>query len=116
MRAVQTTAAFVRHQFTGRAMPEMTWKHDDAAGQMRLTVSANPAPKEVRFWRCTAPNKDIREARWESRVLEVKDGRAEVSERKPEKGVVSFYADCSFDIDGLGYSLCTQLRMAEAAN
>ena len=27
-----------------------------------------------------------------------------------------FVSRLAFDIDGLGYSLCTQLRMAEAAN
>jgi hypothetical protein len=36
---------------------------------------------------------------------------AEITEPKPAKCVVSFFADCSFDIDGLGYSLCTNMRM-----
>ena len=99
-----------------QAMPEMTWKHDNMGDKLRLSVFANEAPKEMRVWRCEAPTKDIREARWESRVVEVKDGRAEILEARPKSGVVSFYADCSFEIDGLPYSLCTQLRMAEAAN
>jgi PhoPQ-activated pathogenicity-related protein len=116
MRAVQTTAAFVRYQVTGKAMPAITWKHDDAEGQMRLVVSSDQPPKEIHFWRCAAPTKDIREARWESRAVEVKDGQAVILEPRPAKGVVSFYADCVYELDGLSYSLCTQLRMAEAAN
>ncbi len=116
MRAVQATAAFVRYQVTGKSMPEVSWKHDDMGDQLRLAITASPAPKEVRFWRCAAATKDLREARWESRVVEVKDGHAEILEARPQKGVVSFYADCSYEIDGLTYSLCTQLRMAEAAN
>jgi PhoPQ-activated pathogenicity-related protein len=114
MRAVQATAAFVRHQMTGKAMPQLTWKHDDSGEQLRLTVTAQPAPKEIRVWRCDAPTKDMREARWESKVVSFKDGRAEILEARPASGVASFYADCAYDIDGLGYSLCTQLRMAEA--
>jgi hypothetical protein len=55
------------------------------------------------------------EARWASKVVPFKDGKAEILEERPATGVASFYADCSYDIDGLGYSLCTQLRMAEAA-
>jgi PhoPQ-activated pathogenicity-related protein len=114
MRAVQATAAFVRHQMTGKAMPQLTWKHDDSGEQLRLTVTAQPEPKEIRVWRCDAPTKDMREARWESKVVSFKDGRAEILEARPASGVASFYADCAYDIDGLGYSLCTQLRMAEA--
>ena len=95
-------------------MPKLTWKHDDSGEQLRLTVTAQPAPKEIRVWRCDAPTKDIREARWESKVVPCKDGKAEILEARPASGVVSFYADCSYDIDGLAYSLCTQLRMAEA--
>jgi PhoPQ-activated pathogenicity-related protein len=114
MRAVQATAAFVRYQMTGKSMPKVDWKHDDADGQMRLTVTAHPTPKEVRMWRCVAPTKDTREARWESKTVEFKNGQAQILEPLPASGVVSFYADCAYEIDGLPYSLCTQLRLAES--
>ena len=113
MRAVRATAAFARHQFTGRAMPELTWKHEDAGEQLRLTVTSNPAPKEMHVWRCNAATKDLRNARWESRAIEVKGGPTEILEARPASGAASFYADCSYEIDGLPYTLCTQLRMVE---
>ena len=113
MRAVRATAAFARHQFTGRAMPELTWKHDDSGEQLRLTVTSNPAPKEMRVWRCNGATKDLRSARWESRAVELKDGPTEILEARPASGVASFYADCAYEIDGLPYTLCTQLRMVE---
>lgn len=114
MRAIEATAAFTRHQLTGQPMPELTWKHDDSDGKMRLVVTSSPAPKSVNVWRCSGPTKDLRSARWESRPVEMKDGRAEILEPKPESGVVSFFADCAFEIDGIPYTLCTQLRMVEA--
>lgn len=114
MRAVNATAAFTRHQLSGKPMPELTWKHDDAEGKMRLVVTSNPAPGEVRVWRCTGPTKDLRNSRWESQVVPVKDGRAEILEPFPVTGVASFFADCAYEIDGLPYTLCTQLRMVEA--
>ena len=113
MRAVSATAAFVRYQFTGRAMPELSWKHDDAASQLRLTVTSKPAPNEMHVWRCAAATKDLRDARWESRLIEVKGESTEITESRPTSGVASFYADCSYEIDGLSFTLCTQLRMVE---
>jgi PhoPQ-activated pathogenicity-related protein len=115
MRAVNATAAFTRHMLTGKAMPELTWKHDDVEGKLRLVVNSKPAPTEVRVWRCSGPTKDLREARWSSSVVEMKDGKVEVVEPRPASGVSSFYVDCAYEIDGLSYCLCTQLRMTEAA-
>jgi PhoPQ-activated pathogenicity-related protein len=114
MRAVNATAAFTRYQLTGQPLPELTWKHDDADGKLRLVVTSNPAPKEIHVWRCSGPTKDLRDARWESQLVPVKDGRAEILEPRPTTGVVSFFADCSYEIDGLPYTLCTQLRLVEA--
>ena len=95
-------------------MPELTWKHDDAGETLRLTLTAKPAPDAIHVWRCAGPTKDLRDARWESRVVVAKDGVVEIIEPRPASGVMSFYADCDYDIDGLPFALCTQLRMAEA--
>ena len=114
MRALNATAAFTRHIMTGRPMPEVTWKHDDMGDKLRLTVTGNPAPKEMHVWHCAGPTKDLREARWESRIVAFKEGRAEIVESRPPSGVISFYADCDYEIDGLPFALCTQLRMVEA--
>ena len=95
-------------------MPELTWKHDDAGEQLRLTVTSNPAPKEINLWRCAGPTKDIRNARWESRPIVMNGGPAEILEPRPASGVTCFYADCAYEIDGLPYTLCTQLRLVEA--
>ncbi len=113
MRAVRATAAFVRYQFTGRPMPELSWKHDDAGERLRLTVTSTPTPREMHVWRSTAPTKDLRDSHWESRAVEVKDVSTEIFESRPASGVACFYADCSYEIDGLPFTLCTQLRLVE---
>ncbi len=113
MLAVRATAAFARHQFTGRPMPELTWKHDDAGEQLRLTVTSNPAPKEMCVWRCAGATKDLRNSRWEARPIALNGGPTEILEARPATGVASFYAACAYEIDGLPYTLCTQLRMVD---
>src|SRR5262245_14642876 len=95
MRAVNATAAFTRHMLTGKPMPELTWKHDDFEGKLRLVVNSKPAPTEVRVWHCSAPTKDLRDARWTSDLVEMKDGHVEVIEPRPTTGVLSFYVDCA---------------------
>jgi len=113
-RALQAAAAFVRHQFTGQPMPEISWKHEDAGNKLRLTVNSRPAPKEMSLWRCAGKTKDLRNARWESRSVEVKEGKAEILEARPEEGVICYYADCGYEIDGIAYNLCTQVRMVDS--
>jgi hypothetical protein len=44
-----------------------------------------------------------------------RDGKAVISRARPPSGVVSFFADCTYEIDGLPYALCTQLRLVEPA-
>ena len=115
MRAFNATAAFTRHIFTGKPMPEITWKHEETAeGGVKLTVTGNPAPTAFHLWSATAPTKDLREARWNFIDLPLKDGKTEAVVSRPESGVVSFYVDCAYEIDGIPYTLCTQLRIAEA--
>lgn len=89
----------------------IAWEHDDSGNDLRLTLTANPAPKAIRVWRCTGPTKDLREARWESRTV---DADKPIIEPRPTSGVVSFFADCDYEIDSIPFALCTQLRMVEA--
>ncbi len=117
IRAVNNVAAFIRHQFTGTPLPKLTWKHDDAAeGQLRLTITADPAPKEVRLWVASEKNKDFRESRWESRPVEFTPGEPITALLpRPGKGFVAYYADLGYQVEDIPQWLCTQLRIAGAA-
>src|SRR5690606_37493404 len=97
-RAVNNIAAFVRHQFTGKPMPKLQWKHDDAEdGQLRLRITADPPPREVRLWVARERNKDFRESRWEAQPVTFTPGEEIVALLpRPEKGCVAFYADLGY--------------------
>jgi PhoPQ-activated pathogenicity-related protein len=95
-------------------MPKVTWKHTDEGDRMRLTVTANPAPKAVRLWVADAKTRDFRKSRWEEKPAEVDKDTASGAVDRPTEGWRSFFAECEFEKDGQPFYLSTQLRMAEA--
>jgi PhoPQ-activated pathogenicity-related protein len=112
-RAINNVSAFVRYQLSGKPLPKLGWKHTtEADGGLRLTVTADPAPREARLWVARSNSRDFREARWESQAIELKAGEpVTASVAKPEKGFIAYYADLGYEIDGLPQWLCTQLRV-----
>ncbi len=112
-RALNNVCGFIRHQITGQPMPKLTWKHDDADGKLRLSVTAEPAPKEARLWMARSDSKDFRASRWEAKPIPVEAGKPLVANiDRPEDGYVAFYADLGYEIEEIPQWLCTQLRMA----
>jgi PhoPQ-activated pathogenicity-related protein len=112
LRALGTVAAFTRHQITGKPLPAVSWKHDDAAdGKLRLTVTASPAPLKIQLWQANHEGTDFRTAQWTSREVPVKDGSTEISVDKPATGCTAFFADTGYEIDSIPYTLCTQMRI-----
>lgn len=114
IRALDNLAAFVRAQFTGKALPKLTWKHGDAAeGAFTLQITADPPAKQARLWVARSETKDFRKARWDSRPIDVGDGQSfTATVDKPAAGFISFYADLGYDFDGIPLWLCTQLRLS----
>jgi PhoPQ-activated pathogenicity-related protein len=111
-RATNAMAAFARYQITGQPMPKLQWKHDDADGKLRLTVQASPAPKGVRLWAATAPTRDFREAPWKEQPATVAGSTITGVQPPPASGCLAFYAELDYEIDGIGYHLSTQVRIA----
>ena len=114
MRSVDNVAAFVRQQFQQKPLPKLTWQHDDTAdGQLQLTVSSDVKPKKANLWYATADSRDFRDARWQSRPVEMGDGgRIHLTHPYPETGYVAYYVDLGYDVDEITLWLCTQLRIA----
>ncbi len=128
--ALNNIAAFVRCQLTGRALPSVTWRHENSdtnksstpvpAGDAayRLSILASPAPAQARLWMATAQTGDFRNSRWESRPIKM-DTKPDAAGRiqivtdvpRPESGFVAFYADLNYKVDELPLWLCTQLRL-----
>jgi PhoPQ-activated pathogenicity-related protein len=118
-RAVNGMSAFARLQFAGKSLPKVTWKHSDQNGQMLLKAGTEMQPKAARLWIAHHSTKDFRKATWEAKELKVETNGAEgmpfkaVAEvQPPSTGYVAFYLEFEFQIDGLTFPLCTQIRWA----
>jgi PhoPQ-activated pathogenicity-related protein len=111
-RALNGLAAFARYQLTGKPMPELRWKHDDADGKLRLTVACRPGPLAARLWVAEAPTRDFRKAEWKERPAMLQDGTAVGEVEPPASGCLAFYGDLDYEFEGIRYALCTQLRIA----
>lgn len=112
-RAINNVSAFIRYQLTGKALPKLAWKHETTEnGRLKLSVNADQAPREARLWMALSDSRDFRKSRWESRPINLEAGKdiAAVLE-KPEKGFIAYYADLSYEIDGIPQWLCTQMRV-----
>jgi PhoPQ-activated pathogenicity-related protein len=110
--ALASLSAFVRHQTTGKVMPKLAWKHDDHDGKLRLTVQADPAPAAARLWLAQSPTRDFRKAKWEERAAAIDRAAVRGEVPPPQDGFLAFYAALDYEIDGIRYTLSTQIRVA----
>ena len=115
MSAINTLGVFARHQLAGKPMPALDWKHEDTAGHPRLTVKSSVPPQAARLWVAQAPTQDFRQAKWVERPLEVNDSSVAAEIELPATGSSAFYASLEFVFEEVPYSLCTQLRIVDAA-
>jgi PhoPQ-activated pathogenicity-related protein len=116
-RAINNVSAFIRHQLTGTPLPKLGWKHDTLPdGKLRLSVTADPAPREARLWIARSASRDFRKSRWESQAVVLKPGEPVTATLSPpERGYIAYYADLGYRIEDLPQWLCTQMRVAGPA-
>jgi PhoPQ-activated pathogenicity-related protein len=107
-------AAFSRHQITGTSMPMLNWTHESVNGNLRLTITAPPAPIGARLWIAQTPTMDFRTAKWSEQKVSLSDGKIVGEVTPPDKGHLAFFGELDYEIDGLRYHLSTQVRMTEA--
>jgi PhoPQ-activated pathogenicity-related protein len=107
-------AAFSRHQITGTSMPKLNWTHESVNGNLRLTITATPAPIGARLWIAQTPTMDFRTAKWSEQKVSLSDGKIVGEVTPPDKGHLAFFGELDYEIDGLRYHLSTQVRMTEA--
>jgi len=106
-KALRSIAAFARFNASGRELPELDWAHQrvDDKRSMSLTVSTDPA--EVRLWHAASSDLDFRDDRWTSQPMQKKDGAWHGSVTAASDKNVAVYAEASFEVDGVPYSLCS---------
>jgi PhoPQ-activated pathogenicity-related protein len=111
---MNTLSAFARAQIHDKPMPELSWKHDDNGGKLRLTVKTNVEPVAARLWVAQAPTKDFRKATWVEQPAAVKEGTVVGEVAPPTDGCMAFFGELEFVMDGLKYCLSTQVRVVES--
>jgi PhoPQ-activated pathogenicity-related protein len=111
-RVVNALGAFGNIQSNSKSMPKLEWQHGNAGGELLLTVKADPLPKSARLWVAAAPTRDFRKAKWTEAPATIKDGVITGRVAPPKEGCLAFYGDLEYELDGLPYHLCTQLRIA----
>jgi PhoPQ-activated pathogenicity-related protein len=111
-RVVNALAVFVKAQVHGQELPKVEWKHSDADGKQVLTVTAKPGAKAARGWVTKAGTMDFRKADWKEVLAKLEDGKAVVTVSPPEKGCQAFYGEVEYEVDGLKYVVCTQVRVS----
>jgi PhoPQ-activated pathogenicity-related protein len=113
-RVLSSLALFAREQIHKQPMPKMSWKHDDADGKMKLTVTSDRPVKTARLWSADATTRDFRKSRWEDAPVKI-DGTTIVAEvDKPKSGWRTFFVECEYNVFDQTMFLSTQLRMSEA--
>jgi len=112
-RAVNCLAAFARHVIADKPMPTQTWKYEDPdKHSTKLTVCPDKEIKAVRYWTAESVTRDFRQSKWASKDITPKDVcLIEVATAGPMYKVV--LADFDYEIDGLPYTLTTQVKILE---
>lgn len=111
LRGVESLAAFAKAQIHGKELAKATWKHDDADGKARLTVTTSAKPATARVWVADAPTRDFRKATWVERSAAVDDATTTATVEMPASGFRAFYGELDYDLDGLTYRVGTQVRV-----
>jgi hypothetical protein len=114
MRAIDTLAAFTRHQLSGKPFPELTWKHSDRDGRPALDITSTTAPKSARLWTAQAATHDFRSARWTEQPAKLSGLKISGGIPFPKSGSSAYYGALEYEIDGQPFHLCTQLRIVDA--
>jgi PhoPQ-activated pathogenicity-related protein len=76
-----------------------------------LKVEAKSAPTAARLWVAKSPTKDFRKATWEEKPATLDKETATGVVDPPADGCLAFFAELDYDIDGIPYHLCTQMRV-----
>lgn len=109
--ALTTLAVFTQHVAMGKSLPDLSWKHDDAGDQLRLTVRSVESPEDVQLWVAHAETKDFRPSKWTATsITKSNEGAFVALVDQPKSGHVAIYAEATYKIGPISYGLSTQIR------
>ncbi|MCE5239458.1 PhoPQ-activated pathogenicity-related family protein [bacterium] len=91
--------------------PELNWHFQRDAGSLKLGVITDIAPKRVAQWTATAPTRDFRPSKWESKVLEQAGGQWLAEVAKPQTGYAALFVEVVYDMAGREVPLSTGIEI-----
>jgi len=106
--ALQSLGVFFRFQAEKKPLPKLDWKYSNGGSEMKLTMTADPQPKNVLFWSASSPTKDFRESKWTSQPVAANDGKYESVLKTSTDGHSAVFGEYQYEHDGIKYSLTTQ--------
>jgi len=128
-RAVNTLSAFCKYQVFDKKMPKLTWAYaevkdapaipstdsnEPSPGQpVEIKLTSDAVPIRARSWTAHSKTKDFRAAQWTA--SDWKPGTANPAGWcvRPSTGFSAHFAECDYDLDGLKFTLSTQIRILE---
>jgi PhoPQ-activated pathogenicity-related protein len=114
-RALNALSAFVRAQSTGKELPKMRWMSDTTRqGRVEILLESTPAPLATRVWSAEAPTQDFRKAVWKESATSKTEQGVVGGVALPKEGWKVFYVEADYELDGIRYTLCTQVRVVQA--
>jgi PhoPQ-activated pathogenicity-related protein len=111
--AIDSLAAFGRAQIHGQPLPRITWKHDDAEGHPRVSVTCSAPPAAARLWMADAPTRDFRKEKWVERSAEISGNAVTAPVDAQPSGFRAFFVEVDYPLDGLTFRMSTQVRVTE---
>jgi len=116
-KSLNAVSAFTRMQIDGKPMPKLTWENSDYKdGRMCLSIQSSVQPKSARVWIANSDTRDFRKSRWKSQPVDFDaDGKLALClVAPPAKGYLAYYGEVEYDLDGMSWSLSTQVRVVTA--
>jgi PhoPQ-activated pathogenicity-related protein len=118
-RGLNTLSAFCKCQVFDLKMPKLTWKIVEKDDGCRIEMEFEGKLKKSRFWSANSASRDFRQARWRGDETGMLDETFMVTRidnwsHRPDAGFRATSMEGDFEIDGLTFTLSTQLRIFEA--
>lgn len=103
----------------GTEMPSIEWEFKKHGGGAEASVSSDRPILEARLLQADSPERDMREARWESREIPLSAGekRMAASVESPETGFRAFLVELVLNLEGgRSITLSTEARVIPAVH
>jgi PhoPQ-activated pathogenicity-related protein len=116
-RMLGSISALYQSVTNGHKLPKMDWKYEDQGSAVRLTVTADVAPRSVAAWTADASSRDFRKSQWteKSATADGNGGKTfTVDLPKPKEGFSAVFGEANFNGLAIPYSFSTTIRVVPA--